>query len=188
MKLGIKYSREEVLVLEDVGFQLHFHLIIGFQYLWHSQSMDVISLCERTWMHTQLPGLVRQCVAFLQHRKWITKTNGKAILMDRYFVVEVTAILYPRFGAIVNIVFKKDISYHITIGNFSHCTCLDFTKMDSHALREKGKWDFTNIFIMYSCFYARWITTVQSSFMLQCMYNEVMWLVLVGIAERNYWC
>ena len=43
-------------------------------------------------------------------------------------MVGIIGILYPGFGVIMNIVFKQDIIYHVTIGDIPHCTCLDFTK------------------------------------------------------------
>ena len=86
-------------------------------------------------------------------------------LMDGYYVVGVSAIPYPGFGVIINIVPKHDITYHVTIGDIPHCTCLDFTKMSLHALGKKGNGCIVNIFIMCLDFCARWITRVRSSFM-----------------------
>jgi hypothetical protein len=60
-------------------------------------------------------------------------------LMEDYYVVGVTAIPYPGFGVIINIVSKHDITYHITIGDILHCTCPDFTKMSSHAFGKERK-------------------------------------------------
>jgi hypothetical protein len=60
-------------------------------------------------------------------------------LTDGYYVVGVTAIPYPSYGVIINIVSKVDIRYCITIGDIPHCTCPDFTKMSSQALGNKGK-------------------------------------------------
>jgi hypothetical protein len=57
-----------------------------------------------------------------------------AKLMDAYYVVEITAIPYPRFGVLINIVSKNDITYRVTIGNMPHCTCPNFTKMSSQSL------------------------------------------------------
>jgi hypothetical protein len=51
--------------------------------------------------------------------------------IDGYYVVEIIAIPYPRFGVLINIVYKEDIIYYVTIGDMPHCTCLDFTKMSS---------------------------------------------------------
>jgi hypothetical protein len=59
--------------------------------------------------------------------------------MDGYYVVGVTAISYPNFGVIMNIVFKEDVTHLVTFGNIPHCTCPDFTKISSHALGKKGK-------------------------------------------------
>ena len=43
----------------------------------------------------------------------------------------ITAIPYPGFGVLINIVSKEDITYHVTIGDMPHCTCPYFTKMSS---------------------------------------------------------
>ena len=59
--------------------------------------------------------------------------------MDGNYVVSVTAIPYPGYGVIIDIVSKEDITYRITIGDIPHCTCPDFTKMSSQALGKKGK-------------------------------------------------
>jgi hypothetical protein len=59
--------------------------------------------------------------------------------MNGYFMVAVTAIPYPSFGVIINIVSNEDVTYRVTIGDIPHCTCPDFTKMSSHALGKKGK-------------------------------------------------
>ena len=60
--------------------------------------------------------------------------------MEGYYVVEITAIPYPGFKVIINIVSKQDTTYHVTIGDIPHCTCPDFTKMSSQTLGKKGKW------------------------------------------------
>ena len=41
-------------------------------------------------------------------------------LMDGYYVFGITAIPYPGFGVIMNIVSKEDITYRVTIGNIAH--------------------------------------------------------------------
>ena len=87
-------------------------------------------------------------------------------LMD--IVVAAIAIPYPRFGVIINILSKEDISYNIIIGDIPHCTCPDFTKMSSHVLGKKKKC-IANIFIMCLGLCARWIMTVTSLFTLQHM-------------------
>ena len=38
-------------------------------------------------------------------------------LMDGYYVVGVTIILYLGFGVVINIVFKEDNSYYVAIGD-----------------------------------------------------------------------
>ena len=57
-------------------------------------------------------------------------------LMNGYYVGGI-AIPYPRFGVIINIVSKEDISYRIIIGDIPHCTCLDFTKYHLKFWKER---------------------------------------------------
>jgi hypothetical protein len=145
MKIGTNLSRQEVLALEDVGFQLQ-------------QSGALLPSCRLTTI-TMLPiprmdfhvprnpdahpssrfgksvhrNLVRPTV---DHKnKWET-----AGLMDIYYVVGKIAIPYPWFGVLINIVSKEDITYRVTIGDMPHCTCFDFTKMSSQSLGNKEKW------------------------------------------------
>ena len=94
------------------------------------------------------------------------KNKWKSVeLIDNYCMVGVTAIPYPSFGVIMNIVSKEDITYRITIGNIPHCTCPYFTTMSSHALRKKENGCIADIFILYLGFCRRWITIVTSLFM-----------------------
>ena len=60
-----------------------------------------------------------------------------ARLIDGYYVVGVTAIPYPRFGFIINIVSKGEITYHVTLGNIPQCICPDSTKTSSYAIRRE---------------------------------------------------
>jgi hypothetical protein len=106
-------------------------------------------------------------------------------LMEGYYVVGVTAIPYPGFGVIINIVSKHDITYHVTIGDIPHCTCPDFTKMSSHALGKKGKW----VYCKHLYYVFRFLCKVdyESDKFIHAptyTYNEVMRLLeLAGIVE-----
>jgi hypothetical protein len=62
-------------------------------------------------------------------------------LMDGYYVVGITPMQYPWFGVIINIIYKEDNTYHITIGSIPRCTCPYFTKMLSGALGQKKEID-----------------------------------------------
>ena len=70
-------------------------------------------------------------------------------LMDGYYVVGITAISYPSYGVIINIVSKKDTTYRITIGDIPHCTCQDFTKMSSQGLGKKWKWVYCETSLLH---------------------------------------
>ena len=117
----------------------HYPLIVGFQQSQLSPSLAGIFVSHQTQLRTLHSGLGRQCVAIEEHQWRITKKIGRAILMDGYYVVEVTTTSYLGFGVIINIVSKEDITYRVTIGDIPRCTCPNFTKMSSHALKKKGK-------------------------------------------------
>jgi hypothetical protein len=72
VKICINLSREEVLALEDAGFQLqqrgHCPLVVGFQQSQLSPSLARIFLCHQTRTPTLHSGLGRQCVVVQQHR------------------------------------------------------------------------------------------------------------------------
>jgi hypothetical protein len=106
-------------------------------------------------------------------------------LMEGYYVVGITAISYPGFGVIINIVSKHDITYHVTIGDISHCTCPDFTNMSSHALGKKRKWVYCKHLHYVFGFLCK--VDYESDKFIHAptyTYNEVMRLLeLVGIVE-----
>ena len=72
--------------------------------------------------------------------------------LDNYYEVGVTAIPYPRFKVIINIISKEDIVYCVTIGDIHHCTCHDFTKMPSQALGKERKWVYYK-HLYYVCWF-----------------------------------
>ena len=105
--------------------------------------------------------------------------------MEGYYVVGVNPIPYSSYEVIINIVSKKDITYHITIGYILHCTCPDFTKMSSQALGKKGKW----VYCKHLYYVFRFLCKVDYEsdkfiYAPTYTYNEVMCLLeLAGIAE-----
>jgi hypothetical protein len=114
------------------------------------------------------------------------KNKWKSVgLMDGHYVVGVTAIPYPGYGVIINIVSKVDITYRITISDIPHCTCPDFTKMSSQALRKKGKL----VYCKHLYYVFRFLCKVhyESNKFIHAStytYNEVMRLLeLVGVVE-----
>ena len=109
----------------------------------------------------------------------ITKNKwGSAKLMDIYHVVGITAVLYPRFGTLINIVSKKDITYCVIIGKIPYCTCLDFTKIPSRYSQKKGK----RVYCNHSYYVFRFLLKVDydgDKFIHTptCFYNEVIQLL-----------
>lgn len=162
IKIGATLSKNKVLVLEEIDFQL--------------QQKDALSSCKdcnttnismwrQIWMPTQLLDCWRQCVASNNNPNESQKQIGVGHL-DGYYVVGVIAIPYPGLGMIINIIYKEDNSYRVTIGDIPHWTCPEFTKCHLRLWeRERNGWT-TNIYIMCLDLCARWSTIVACSFTL----------------------
>jgi hypothetical protein len=107
-------------------------------------------------------------------------------LMDGYYVVGITAIPYPGFEMLINIVSKEDITYRVTIGDMPHCTCFDFKKMSSQSLGNKEKWVYCKH--LYYVFRFLCKLNYDSDKFIHAptySYNEVMRLLeLAGVVER----
>ena len=145
VEIGTNLSQKEVFAFEDVGFQLQQKeaLSLHCRFL----TITIFSIPRSYFCMPPNPDahptfkfgktLCRNPTAPLaDHKnKW-----ENAELMKGYYVIGVIVFPYPGFGVIINIVSKHDITYHVTIGDNPHCICLAFTKMSSHALRNKGKW------------------------------------------------
>ena len=145
VKIFTSLLRHEVLALEDVGFQLqqtealspcHGLLTItmfsiphiDFHVPLHPDAHPTLKFGKSVHCNLATPTIDYK-------NKW-----ENAELMGSYYVVEITAIPYPGFGVLINIVSKEDITYRVTIGDMPHCTCPDFIKMSSQSLGKKNKW------------------------------------------------
>ena len=138
MKIGTKLSREEVLALEDVEFQLQQREALSPRCM-----LSTITILPISRSHFSMPpnpnahptfgfGKTLHCnptAPLADHKKQWESTG----LMEYYYVVGVTSIPYPDFGVIINVVSKQDITYQVTIGDIPHYTCPDFTKMSAYA-------------------------------------------------------
>jgi hypothetical protein len=190
VKIGTNLSRHEVLALEDAGFQLQQREVLSPRRMF---SMIATLPIPRTDFHappnpdahptSRFGKTVRRNLSapMPDHKnKW-----ESAGLMDGYYVVGVTAIPYPGFGVLINIVSKEDISYRVTIGDIPHCTCPDFTKMSSQSLGKKGKW----VYCKHLYYVFRFLCKVDydSDKFIHAptySYNEVMRLLeLAGVVE-----
>jgi hypothetical protein len=144
MKIGTSLSRQEVLALENVGFQV--------------QQSGALSPSRRLITITMLPIPRMDFHMLLNSDAHPTSRFGKSVrrnlapptvdhknkwesagLMDIYYVVGITAIPYQGFGVLINIVSKEDITYRVTIGDMPHCTCFELKKMSSQSLGYKEK-------------------------------------------------
>jgi hypothetical protein len=148
VKIDTNLSREEVLIFKDIGFQLQQREALS-----PHRRLSTIATFSIPRSHFSMPPTPDAHLTFrfgkivcrnpteplADHKnKW-----ESAGLIKCYYVVGVTAIPYPGLGVIINIVSNHDIIYHVTIGDILHCTCPDFMKMSSHALRKKGKWVYS---------------------------------------------
>jgi hypothetical protein len=74
-------------------------------------------------------------------------------LMDEYYVVGVTTIPYQGLAVIINIISKEDNSYHVTIGNMSQCTCLNFTKTSSGVFGKEREMYYKRVHHVFQFLY-----------------------------------
>ena len=190
VKIGTNLLREEILALEDAGFQL--------------QQREALSPCHRlsTIAFILIP---RSCFCMppnpdahptFRFGKTVCRNPTTLVadhknkwesakLMDSYYMVGVTAIPIQAFKVLIDIFAKEDITYRVTIGNISHCTCPNVTKMSSHALGKKGKL----IYYKHLSYMFRFLCKVdyESDKFIHAptyTYNEVMRLLeFVGIVE-----
>ena len=190
VKIGTNLSRQEVLALKDVGFQL--------------QQREVISPRRRLSTIATLPIPQTDFRVPLKLDAHPTSRFGKTVrrnlgalmanhknkwesvgLMDGYYVVGIIAIPYPRFGVLLNIVSNDDIKYCVTIADMPHCTCPEFTKISSQSLGKKGKW----VYCKHLYYVFRFLCKVDygSDKFIHAptySYNEVMRLLeLAGVVE-----
>jgi hypothetical protein len=137
VRIGANLSRREVMVFEDVGFQLQQREVFS-----PCRIFSMIATLRIIW--TNFPSvhptyrfgkIARRNLAtpMANHKKiW---ENAK--LMDDYYVVRITAILYSKFGVLISIFSKEYIAYRVTIGNIPLYTCPNFTKTSSQSLGRK---------------------------------------------------
>ena len=106
-------------------------------------------------------------------------------LMDGCYVVGIGAIPYPKFGVLINIVFKEDITYRVTIGDMRHCTCPDCTKMSSQSLRkEEISMDDKHLYYVFGFLCKVDYDSDKFMYGPTYSYNEVMWLLeLAGVVK-----
>jgi hypothetical protein len=121
VKIGTNLSREEVLALEDARFQLQQREALSPR-----RRFSTIATLPIPRSHFRMPLNPNAHPTFrfgkTVCRNLTTPTTDhknkweSAGLMDGCFVVGVTAIPYPGFGVIINIVSKEDITYCVLGG------------------------------------------------------------------------
>ena len=157
MKIGTKLTRQEILALEEVGFQLEEHGEISPREHFggpSTTSMDIINhpkLANPNDYATTWYGKVVRC-------------NLKAPVVDHYNkwksasqIQNVTEVLYPGFGRVFTIdggIYPSKKLYHTTISKFCDCSCVDFINMYVATLGKKEQWvnckhSYNTIFIQY---------------------------------------
>ena len=178
------------MALEDARFQLQQKELIS-----PHRRLSTIAMLPIPWTDFQVPlkldahptsrfgKMVRRNLgALTTYHKNKCESIG---LIHGYYVVGMTAIPYPGFGVLLNIVSKDDIKYRVTNTDMSHCTCSDFTKMLSQSLQKKKKWVYCKHF--YYVFKSMWIVDYDSDKFIHAptySYDEVMRLLeLVSVVE-----
>lgn len=147
VQIGTKLTREEILSLEEAGFQLEEQKELSPRKLFGGHTTNVMDTINRPkpanpndYATTRFGKPVRRNmgVPTIDHRnKWESARNVKAQIRN---VVEVP---YPGLGRIYTIesgIFPKQKEYQVTISNFPACTCPDFINMSAAALGKRGKW------------------------------------------------
>jgi hypothetical protein len=130
----------------------------SLEHIWVSLNPSTHSTCS--FLNTMCSNATRP----------ITNQVGECWPQRWYYVVGVTTIPCLGFEVIINIVSKKENSYHVTIGDMPQCTCLDFNKMSSHALGKNGNECIANTHTMCLDFFfnGKRIARTTSLFTLQC--------------------
>jgi hypothetical protein len=115
VKIYTNLSKEEVLALEDAGFQLQQREALSPR-----RKLSTIAALLIPCSHFSMPPNPDAHPTFrfgktVRHNPTTPLANNKnkwesAGLMEGYYVVGVTAIPYPGFGVIINIVSKYDIT------------------------------------------------------------------------------
>ena len=136
VKIGTNLSRQEVLALKDIGFQLQQR-----EALFPRRRLSTIAMLPIPQTHFHVPlnpdahptsrfgkSVHRNLATLIVYHENKWESVG---LMDGYYVVGIIVIPYPGFGVLINIVSKEDITYRVIIGDMPHCSCPDFTKMSS---------------------------------------------------------
>jgi hypothetical protein len=145
VKIGTNLSRDEVLALEDGGFQLQQREAMSPRRRFRSipnlpipRSQFRVPADPETHPTQRHGKSVRRSTATASgdHRnKW-----ESACLMDGTYITAVTAIPHPGFGAVINLVSKSDQTYVVSISSFPGCSCPDFKTMETTSLGRHRKW------------------------------------------------
>lgn len=145
IQIGTNLSREEVLALEDAGFQLEQRKALSPRNLFRTIPnlpilLSEIHIPENPDSHapTRYGKVVRRSphAPDADHRnKW-----ESSALMNGYNIVGVTIVPHPGYGAVISFAAPTDNIYRVSISNFPNCTCPDFIKMSTTSLGKKGKW------------------------------------------------
>ena len=145
VKIGTTLTRQEVLDLEDAGFQLQQRGTLSPRRQF--QSCADMPLLRSSFREPEYPDThptIRHNISIRRNPEAPTAEHRNkwesAALMSSCHVTGVIPIPYPGYGCVISLHTGNADIYRITISNLSSCTCPDFVRMSASSLGKKKQW------------------------------------------------
>ena len=144
VKIGTNLTIEEVLALEDAGFQLQQREAL-------SPRRQFQTVKNLPIPRIQFPGPgAPDTHPALRNNKNVRRSSTaptaehrnkweSASLMDGIYISDVVTVPHPGYGAIIDILSHSNQKYNVTISSFPTCNCPDFKAMETVAQGEHRK-------------------------------------------------
>lgn len=143
------------------------NVFLGFQQLRTSLSLITFS-CATKSRYALNFSIFEVSMTIFNNINGGPKTNRRVLtLWTNSMLLGVIIISYPRFRVVINIIFKKENSYCVTICSIPQCTCQTSPNYPLKLYSKNGDGCTANIFVTYLDFSMRWITTMVTLFVLQ---------------------
>lgn len=142
VKFGTNLTREEVLKLEDAGFQLQQQEALSPRQKFQTQ-VNIPILRSRFHVPDNMDAhpsmrFGKKCrrspdAPSADHKnRWMSTGH-----MNGYYITGVTLVPHPGCGVVITIVNDKDKAYLVSISTIPQCTCEDFVGMSFKAASRK---------------------------------------------------